>query len=55
LTGNECDFAWQGMVGVRYAFGSSEIGLGYKYLSVKPNGVQTVGNSAIMASYTLHF
>jgi hypothetical protein len=55
LTGNECDFAWQGMVGIRYAFGSSEIGLGYKYLSVKPNGVQTVGNSAIMASYTLHF
>ncbi len=52
---SEADFAWQGMVGIRYAFGSSEIGLGYKYLSVKPNGVQTVGNSAIMASYTLHF
>jgi hypothetical protein len=55
LTGGEADFAWQGMVGIRYAFGSSEVGLGYKYLSVKPNGVDTVGNSAIMVSYTCHF
>jgi hypothetical protein len=55
VIGSEADFAWQGMVGVRYAFGSSEVGLGYKYLSVQPSGVNTVGNSSIMASYTYHF
>lgn len=54
-TGSESDFAWQGMAGIRYMFGSSELGLGYKYLAVKLSGLQTVGNNAIMVSYTFHF
>jgi opacity protein-like surface antigen len=54
-TGSESDFAWQGMAGIRYKFGSSELGLGYKYLAFKPSGMQTVGNNAIMLSYTFHF
>jgi opacity protein-like surface antigen len=51
----EFDFAWQGMAGIRYAFGSSEVGLGYKYLAVQPFGFETMGNNAIFLSYTFHF
>jgi opacity protein-like surface antigen len=51
----EFDFAWQGMAGIRYAFGSSEVGLGYKYLAVQPFGFQTQGNNTIFLSYTFHF
>ena len=54
-TASESDFAWQGMAGIRYKFGSSELGLGYKYLAVQPSGLQTVGNNAFMVSYTFHF
>lgn len=55
VTGGESDFAWQGMAGIKYAFGSSELGLGYKYLAVQPSGLDTVGNNAFLLSYTLHF
>lgn len=54
-TSNESDFAWQGLAGIRYAFGSSEVGLGYKYLAVKPSGMETIGNSTILLSFTVHF
>ncbi len=53
--GHEGDFAWQAMVGLKYAFGPSEVGLGYKYLAVQPSGAKTVGNNSIMLSYTVHF
>ena len=36
LNHNEGDFAWQGMAGIKYAFGASEVGLGYKYLAIQP-------------------
>ena len=52
---SETDFAWQGMAGIKYKFGSSEVGLGYKYLAVKPSGLETIGNNAISISYTFHF
>jgi opacity protein-like surface antigen len=52
---SEADFAWQGIAGIRYKFGSSALGLGYKYLAFTPNGLNTVGNSSILASYTLSF
>jgi opacity protein-like surface antigen len=54
-TGSESDFAWQGLAGIRYKFGSGEIGLGYKYLAVTPSGLHTVGSNAILASYTFLF
>jgi opacity protein-like surface antigen len=54
--GSEVDAAWQVEAGVRYKFGgSSDLGLGYEYLAATPNGLKTVGNSAILASYTFHF
>lgn len=53
---NETDFAWQGEAGIRYAFGSSEIGVGYKYLGFETShGNTRIDNNAIMASYTFHF
>jgi opacity protein-like surface antigen len=55
LSSSESDFAWQGEAGIKYKFGASELGLGYKYLASQPSGLQTVGNSAILVSYTLHF
>ena len=55
MTGSESDFAWQGMAGIKYVFGSSELGVGWKYLAVQPSGLQTVGNNAFMLSYTVHF
>lgn len=55
VTGGESDFAWQGMAGIKYAFGASEVGLGYKYLAVQPSGLNTIGNNTFMLSYTLHF
>lgn len=54
-TGNDTDFAWQGVVGIRYVFRASEVGLGYKCLAVQPSGLNTVGNNEVMLSYTLHF
>lgn len=54
-SGGESDFAWQGMAGIKYAFGSSEVGLGYKYLAVQPSGLDTIGNNTFTLSYTLHF
>jgi opacity protein-like surface antigen len=53
--GSETDFAWQGEAGLKYKLGSGELGLGYKYLACKPSGMGTVGNSAILLSYTFHF
>jgi hypothetical protein len=55
LNGTEANFAWQTMTGVRYRFGSSEIGLGYEYFSFRRTGLQTVGNNTILASYTFCF
>jgi opacity protein-like surface antigen len=52
---SETDFAWQIMGGAGYQLGPSEISLGYKYLAVKPSGLQTVGNNMIFASYTFTF
>lgn len=51
----EYDFAWQAMAGIQYRFGSSEVGLGYKYLAVQPFGWDTVGNNTIFSAYTFHF
>jgi opacity protein-like surface antigen len=51
----ELDFAWQAMAEIRYQFGSSEIGLGYKYLAVQPFGWDTVGNNTIFFPYLFHF
>jgi opacity protein-like surface antigen len=53
--GSETDFAWQGMAGIGYTFGPGELGLSYKYLAVKPSGLQTVGNNSICLSYMFHF
>jgi hypothetical protein len=55
LAGTEADFAWQTMTGIRYRFGSNEIGLGYEYFSFKRSGLQMVGNHTILASYTFCF
>ncbi|HEY1788041.1 MAG TPA: hypothetical protein VGJ73_07795 [Verrucomicrobiae bacterium] len=55
LNGTDVDFAWQGMTGVRYRFGSNEIGLGYEYFSFKRSGLQMIGNNTILASYTFCF
>jgi len=55
VTGGETDFAWQVMAGVKYSFGSSEVGVGYKYLAVQPSGLETEGNNTILLCYTLHF
>ncbi|HEX3628261.1 MAG TPA: outer membrane beta-barrel protein [Verrucomicrobiae bacterium] len=55
LSGTKVDFAWQIMAGVRYQFGSNEIGLGYEHFSFKRSGLQTVGNNSIVASYTYYF
>ena len=56
VLGSESDFGWQAVAGVRYKLGeSSEVGLGDKYLAVKPSGMETIGNNSIFASYTLHF
>jgi opacity protein-like surface antigen len=55
LTGTDVDFAWQAMTGIRYRFGSNEIGLGYEYFSFRRSGLQTVGNHAIVASYSFCF
>ena len=55
LNGTKVDFAWQAMTGIRYRFGSNEIGLGYEYFSFHRSGVQTVGNKTILASYTFCF
>jgi len=53
---SESDFAWQLKAGIKYKLGdSSELGLGYEYLAVKPSGLGTIGNNAIFASYTFHF
>jgi opacity protein-like surface antigen len=49
------DFACQAMAGIQYRFGSSEVGLGYKYLAVQPFGWDTVGNNTIFLAYTFHF
>lgn len=43
------------MAGIKYSFGASEVGLGYKYLAVQPNGLQTVGNNTFMLCYSVHF
>jgi len=55
VSSTESDFAWQGEAGIKYKFGSSEVGLGYKYLASQPSGLKTVANNAIMVTYTLHF
>ena len=55
ITGSESDAAWQFMLGIQYKYGSSELGLGYKYLAVQPSGMSTVGNSAILLCYVVHF
>ena len=55
LAGTEADFAWQAMTGIRYRFGSNEIGLGYEYFSFKRSGLQMIGNHTILASYTFCF
>lgn len=55
LSGTETDFAWQAMAGLRYEFGSSQLGLGYEYFSFRRSGLQTVGNNSIVASYTFCF
>lgn len=53
---HETDFAWQGEAGIRYAFGSSDIGVGYKYLGFDTaHGNARFDNNSIMASYTFHF
>jgi opacity protein-like surface antigen len=54
-TGSETDFAWQGMAGLRYNFGSIEFGLGYKYLGFTPTGMDTVNDNAILLTYRVRF
>lgn len=54
-TGRESDFAWQGLAGIRYGFGPGEIGLGYKYLAVKPSGMETIGNNTVLVTLMFHF
>jgi opacity protein-like surface antigen len=53
--GSETDFGWQGMGGIKYHFGFSDIGIGYKYLGFTPSGAKTLSNNDILASYALHF
>ena len=56
-SGPESDtvFAWQGEAGIRYAFGSSEIGVGYKYLGCETSDHVNIDNHSILASFTYHF
>lgn len=55
LNGAETDFAWQGMAGIQYRIGASEIGLGYEHFSFNRSNLKTVGNNTILASYTFCF
>lgn len=55
IVGSEVDFAWQAQAGIRYHFNTCEIGVAYKYLAVKPSGLNTVRNNAILASFTAYF
>ena len=53
--GSETDFAWQALGGIHYSFGNHELGVGYKYLAVKPQGLSTQGNHGILLTYAFHF
>jgi len=48
------DLAWQVEAGLKYSFGRSDLGLGYKHLEFAGSGLN-VSNDSIMLSYTLHF
>lgn len=52
---NETDSAWQVMGGIGCQVGPAELGLGYKYLAVKPSGLQTINNNTIFASCAFTF
>jgi len=54
LLGDTENVAWQVEGGLKYKFGRSELGLGYKYLDFKPAGFE-LSNNSILLSYTLHF
>ena len=55
ITNGEAGFAWQVLTGIRYTIGATEISVGYKYLSSDASGLNTIGNSAIMAAFAVHF
>ncbi len=55
LDSSESASAWQAMAGVRYKFGSTGLGLAYKYLSTTPEGMQAVGNNAVMLTFIANF
>lgn len=55
VIGDESDFAWQGFGGIKYEFGRSDLGVGYKYLGFQPSGAKTLGNNDILVSYGFHF
>ncbi|MGH8024313.1 MAG: acyloxyacyl hydrolase [Limisphaerales bacterium] len=55
LNGIQSNVAWQAMAGVRYQFGSNEIGLGFEHFTFYRSGLQSIGNNTILASYTFCF
>jgi len=55
VSSSDTVFAWQGEAGIRYAFGSSEIGVGYKYLGFETSDHVNIDNHSILASFTYHF
>jgi opacity protein-like surface antigen len=52
---SEADGAFQVKGGIKYKFGSSALGLGVKYLTVKPSDEPSLGNTGIFFSYSLGF
>lgn len=55
LSGRMGGLAWQAKLGVQYKLGPGDINLDYKFLDYGGIYLNNLGNSAIEASYTLHF
>lgn len=56
VIGTDGQFAWQGIGGLRYCASSNwNISVGYKYLSVQPDGLKTQANHGILAEFAFRF
>lgn len=55
LSGRQGGLAWQAKLGLQYKLGPGDINLDYKFLDYGALFFNTLGNSTIEASYTIHF